>query len=198
MSLIQIYALLHVCQIYSWCTQTAGGTVLAWQRKQADVAEGTERNSESCTVSRGIIIIIIDVTGRAGWQGCWFRHKSDGKRHRTAAICCRLALTVDCPFRVRVYGRPGPCTSRSALTGVTFGGIKVAQDRRCTYDVTMRCVRVTIVAVKSTKYCECVFVALGIQHAMRMRRIAWPPLYHIFPHYLINGTIFGGVIEHKM
>jgi len=28
----------------------------------------------------------------------------------------------------------------------------------------------------------------------------WPaPLYHIFPHYLINGTIFGkNVAEHKM
>jgi len=36
------------------------------------------------------------------------------------------------------------------------------------------------------------FVALGIEHAMRMRHIGiccLPLLYGIFPHYLINGTI---------
>jgi hypothetical protein len=38
------------------------------------------------------------------------------------------------------------------------------------------------------------FVALGIQHAMHMAPYChlWPaPLHHIFPHYLINGTISG-------
>jgi len=43
---------------------------------------------------------------------------------------------------------------------------------------------------------ECVFlfVALVIQHAMRIRYIChlWPVrLYSIFPHYLINGKILG-------
>jgi len=38
---------------------------------------------------------------------------------------------------------------------------------------------------------------------MRMRHVAicgLPPLYNIFPHYLINGTIFGKkkIVEHKM
>jgi len=42
---------------------------------------------------------------------------------------------------------------------------------------------------------EFVSVASRIQHAMRMHRIilsSWPlRLYTGFPHYLINGTIFG-------
>jgi len=47
-------------------------------------------------------------------------------------------------------------------------------------------------------YSQYVSVALGIQHAIRMRHIAIQR-YIIFPHYLINGTIFERtVIEYKM
>ena len=44
------------------------------------------------------------------------------------------------------------------------------------------------------KYCDCVTVALGIHHALRMCHIAIccpVPLYNIFPHYLIKSTILG-------
>jgi len=71
---------------------------------------------------------------------------------------------------------------------------KLASQRK--YNVTMRRVRATIrccAKPTSITYSECVSVALCIQHAMRMRHIvtrALTPLYNIFPHYLINGTIF--------
>jgi hypothetical protein len=83
-------------------------------------------------------------------------------------------------------------------------------------DVTSRHVCVTILTVEGQKYyifcvcvcvcvcgvcvcvCAhvCVFVALVIEHAKRMHPIIlyclWPDWFcRIFPHYLLNGTIFG-------
>jgi len=47
----------------------------------------------------------------------------------------------------------------------------------------------------SITYSDCVFIASGMQHAMRMRHfilssVACLVLCHIFPHYLIKGTTF--------
>jgi hypothetical protein len=83
------------------------------------------------------------------------------------------------------------------------------QDRQCTYNVTLRHVRATIVAVEKQYYLFrlYVFVALDIQHAMRIRHIGICGLSGctvFFPRYLIKGTIFEkkiiikNVTEHKM
>ena len=54
----------------------------------------------------------------------------------------------------------------------------------------------------SIAHSQFVFVALVVQHAMRMRHIVicgLPRSTIFFPHYLINGKIFGKkVIEHKI
>jgi hypothetical protein len=47
----------------------------------------------------------------------------------------------------------------------------------------------------SITYYECVSIALGIQHAMRMRHTA--RLHHIFPHYLRNGKSLGKTLKNK-
>jgi hypothetical protein len=61
-----------------------------------------------------------------------------------------------------------------ADTGTAYLTIK--EDRLCTYNVTLRRVRVTVVTVKSNKYYIfwVVFVAVLIQHAKRMCHVACP------------------------
>jgi len=74
------------------------------------------------------------------------------------------------------------------------------QEWQCTYNVTLKYVRVSTVAVeraKSITYSEFVSVALVTQHAKRMRHVVIRGLsgfYNIFLHYLINGTMSGKML----
>ena len=68
-------------------------------------------------------------------------------------------------------------------------------DRQCTYNVILRCVRATIFAVESNKYCifwVCIFsLSYRGYNAYAPYCHLWPVrFYNIFPHYLTNGTIF--------
>jgi hypothetical protein len=60
----------------------------------------------------------------------------------------------------------------------------------------------TILFWESNEYytTECVFVALDTSMQCACTVLSWPArLYGIFPHFLINGTIFEKqVTEHKM
>ena len=73
---------------------------------------------------------------------------------------------------------------------------------RCDTDASL-CNHCCSGKAKSITYSECVFVAVGILHVMRMPQYChlWPARLHsIFPHHLINGTICNNkkIIEHKM
>ena len=89
------------------------------------------------------------------------------------------------------------------MTAATI--VTVKQDRQWTYDVTLRRVRATIVAVEkqlSVTQPECVFCSL--RHpacSAHEPHHLWPAwLYNIFPNCLKNGTIFNKkkFTEHNM
>ena len=64
------------------------------------------------------------------------------------------------------------------------------------YKVTLRRVRATIVAEENNK-CYILRYAACNTHALCCH--LWPAqIYHIFPHYLIKGTIKKKATEHKM
>jgi len=103
------------------------------------------------------------------------------------------------PFYRRLGGSQGPSgrAENLVLTGIPTRTVQpVAQSL---YRQSYR----THGKAMSIMYSEFVFVALGIQHAMCMRRInmcSLPSSLIFFPHFLTNGTIFEKtkVTEHKM
>ena len=70
------------------------------------------------------------------------------------------------------------------------------QDKQCTYNVTLRRVRATIVVVEKQWVLHILSVCISsLSYPARNAHAPychlWPaPLYKVFPHYLINGTIF--------
>ena len=69
------------------------------------------------------------------------------------------------------------------------------KDGQCTYNATLRSVRATVVAVETNEYyilwvCVC-RIGYPERNAHEPYCNLWPQST-IFPHYLINGTIFGG------
>ena len=69
------------------------------------------------------------------------------------------------------------------------------QDRQCTYNVTSRRARATIITVEKQWVLHSMSVCIcSLRYPARKAHAPcnlWPtPLYYIFPHYLTNGTIF--------
>jgi hypothetical protein len=75
--------------------------------------------------------------------------------------------------------------------------ISLKQHRQCTYNVTLRRVRVTIVAVEkqwvlhNLRVCVCSLRYPACNTHAPHCHLWSAPFYTIFRHYLINGTIFG-------
>ena len=109
-------------------------------------------------------------------------------------------LSCDCPPSSAVRGQPwqGPVCNKFTV----YSPVVTTHTTRCTENKTGN-VRITYLETRldhcccgkaiSITYSDCVSVALGIHHAICMRRIillpcpVWP--YYSFPHYLIKGTI---------
>jgi len=97
------------------------------------------------------------------------------------------AQSVGLPASLSILVSVIPSTYyQTLMCSVVGSDLLSIRDSQCTYNVTFRCVRATIVAVEKQEvltYSACAFVALGIQHAKLMRRIILSSVAcSIFPH----------------
>jgi len=74
------------------------------------------------------------------------------------------------------------------------------QDGLCTYNVTFRLLRAPLLQWKTVNiiYCECVFLALGIQHAMRMRLVMYVCVcVYIYIYIYIETAFYNGLLKER-
>jgi hypothetical protein len=106
-------------------------------------------------------------------------------------------------FRQYEHWRHFPCHEDVSSNHETWGKAMLTtqhneQDRQCAYNATVRCVRETIVVVGKQWVLHNLSVCIcSLRHPACNTHAPyyhlWPaPFYNIFPHFLINGTIFGG------
>jgi hypothetical protein len=76
--------------------------------------------------------------------------------------------------------------------------IKIQQERQCTYNATLRHIRVPNVSAESSiTHSECVSVALRIQHAKHTRRIILATVACLASPYFptLSAIIFGHSVQ---
>ena len=121
-------------------------------------------------------------SGMAPWTCIPLLSKSPWRRHCSAETCRGLILVMNCVLWLVFC-----CILMSAFVGWftecknTMDCLSNMRGRQCMCNVTVRCVRATIVAVEKQWVLHILsvcFLALGIQHAISMRRIAICDLPH--------------------
>ena len=123
-------------------------------------------------------------------QATLYRSYSLGTPHTVTTTACS-ALLWGSLFELRSLQTPPLAANHfvSLLHTEYLYRSLLQQDTQCPIKVTLRRVRITVVVENSKSYSDCVYVALVIQHAKRMRRIILSVASSVLPHYLIEGTI---------
>jgi hypothetical protein len=124
------------------------------------------------------------LAGQCNGQNCWSAYRRDN--------CCVIWYPVAVEQLNVLHSARGDSGGAFALFLVASWRSNRSTSYECNTEAIMSnlCRRGKAISIT---YSKCVSVALGTQHAIRMRHIAicpLPPLYNLFPHYLRNDTIF--------